>query len=224
MRRFEMPLLLLLGFQPLSLAQRSVEFKAADPLGRNTVYFLTTAPLEDIVGMTNEISGLVRVDPDNLESDEIRAVFEVKMSSLNTGIALRNADLREKYLHTNDFPKAVFRLEKILESSAPRLTSTQPVSMRVAGTFELHGVKREIEVPVKATYIPQTPVTQFKLPGNLLRVSTEFEVRLKDYNIEIPEMLFLRVGKVVHVKLDLFATDADAPQMSAWLKTVATSK
>ena len=45
------------------------DFRVEDPMGRNTVQFRTSAPLEDIVGTTNAIKGFVRIDADDLKSN-----------------------------------------------------------------------------------------------------------------------------------------------------------
>ena len=40
-------------------------FSVEDPMGRNTVTFKSTAPLEDIVGTSNQITGQLAFDPNN---------------------------------------------------------------------------------------------------------------------------------------------------------------
>lgn len=57
-----------------------------------------------------------------------------------------------------------------------------------------------------------------KLPGNLLRVTSEFDVKLADFGIERPQMVLLKVGEVAHVSLDVFTTDADSQKLSMWLE------
>lgn len=53
-----------------------------------------------------------------------------------------------------------------------------------------------------------------QLLGNLLRITTEFDVKLSDYKIERPQMLVLKVGEVARVNLDIFATDANPQKLS----------
>lgn len=199
------------------LAQAAVEFKATDPMGRNTVQFKTSAPLEDIVGTTNRVTGEIKVDPQNLKNGDAFARFEVDLASLDTGIGLRDTHMREQYLHTDRYPKAVFTLEGI-EAPARRLEPNQTVTLKARGFFELHGVKRNIEVPIQVTYLPESQATMGKLPGNLLRISSQFDIKLQDYKIERPQMVLLKVGEVAHISLDVFATDADAQKMSMWME------
>lgn len=218
MRKITSLFLFLILTSGLGLAQSAVEFKAMDPMGRNVVQFKTSAPLEDIVGTTNKISGEIKVDPKNLGGAANFARFEVDLSSLDTGIGLRDTHMREQYLHTDKYPKAIFTLEKIRKSSGSALNPNKTVLVTAEGTLELHGVKRNITVPVKVTYLPESQSTMGKLPGNLLRITTDFDVKLADYKIERPQMVLLKVGEVAHINLDLFATDADAQKLSMWME------
>lgn len=202
----------------VALAQSPVEFKAIDPIGRNTVQFKTSAPLEDIVGTTNKIAGEIKVDPQNLKSDRPLARFEVDLASLDTGIGLRDTHMREQYLHTDKYPKAVFTLERIRKASAAKLGPHKTVTVTAEGTFELHGVQRRIEVPVKVTYLPESQSTMGKLPGNLLRITSDFDVKLADYNVERPQMVILKVGEIAHISIDVFTTDANAQKLSMWME------
>lgn len=53
-----------------------------------------------------------------------------------------------------------------------------------------------------------------KLPGNLLRITSDFDVKLADYNVERPQMVILKVGEIAHISIDVFATDANAQKLS----------
>ncbi len=117
----------------VSFAQSPAEFKAVDPIGRNTVQFKTAAPLEDIVGTTNKINGEIKVDPRNLKSSDVLARFEVDLASLTTGIGLRDTHMREQYLHTDRYPTAIFTLERIRKASASELKPNTPVGLTVEG-------------------------------------------------------------------------------------------
>ena len=202
----------------VSFAQSAVEFKAADPIGRNTVQFKTAAPLEDIVGITNKINGQIKVNPNDLRDAATSARFEVDLADLKTGIALRDTHMREQYLQTDKYPTAIFTLERIRKASASTLKPNSIVALTVEGTFELHGVRRKVEVPATVSYVPESESSMPKLPGNLLRVTSEFDIRLADYNIERPQMVILKVGDTARVSLDVFATDAGAEKLTMWME------
>ena len=170
------------------------------------------------MGTTNTVHGFVRVDADDLKSSGLEAEFQVDLTSLKTGIGLRDTHMKDNYLHTAEHPRATFKLTRILKSSASRLKPDQEVKLTAEGTFELHGVTRRIRVPVRVTRLATSEATMAKLPGNLIRVQSEFDVRLADYNIERPSMVLLKVGEVAHISLDAFATDASPQMMPAWME------
>lgn len=202
----------------VGFSQSAVEFKAVDPIGRNTVQFKTTAPLEDIVGIASQIKGEIRVDPKHLKNSEVYARFEVDLASLKTGIGLRDTHMREQYLHTDKYPSAIFTLERLRKVSTASLKPNTPVVVTAEGTFELHGTKRRIEVPVKVTFLPESASTMGKLPGNLVRIKSDFDIKLADYNIDRPQMVMLKVGEIAHVSVDVFTTDADPQKLSMWME------
>ncbi len=79
-------------------ALEPVEFRVNDPMSRNTVQFRTSAPLEDIIGVTSQVTGVVSVDPEALKSSPVSDAFVVDLTSLETGIGLRDQHMREQYL------------------------------------------------------------------------------------------------------------------------------
>jgi len=47
-------------------------FHIDDPMSRNSVTFKSTAPLEDIVGTSNEITGYIQFNPSPIQSEPSR--------------------------------------------------------------------------------------------------------------------------------------------------------
>ena len=58
------------------------EFTIDDAWGRDTVQFRTSAPLEDIVGTTNGVTGTLRADPANIKGPGTMARLQVDLASL----------------------------------------------------------------------------------------------------------------------------------------------
>src|SRR5437870_8336153 len=76
-------------------SQTVVEFKVDDAWGRDAVQFATTAPVEDIVGTTNQVTGFVRVDPKNIKGPATSARIDVDVASFKTGIEMRDGGVRK---------------------------------------------------------------------------------------------------------------------------------
>jgi len=74
-------------------AKRGVVFTVKDPMKRDTVSFLSSAPLEDILGTTSEVYGYIVFDPAKPERG-VRGDFRIPVASLNTGIPLRDEHMR----------------------------------------------------------------------------------------------------------------------------------
>ena len=68
-------------------------FVVNDPAGRNKVTFRSKAPLEDIVGTSNQITGYLVFDPNNPQQGG-RGELTVPVASINTGIPLRDEHLQ----------------------------------------------------------------------------------------------------------------------------------
>src|SRR5215203_2967658 len=115
------------------------EFKVDDAWGRDVVQFRATAPMEEIVGTTNEIVGTVRVDPGAVRGAGTQARFDVDLTTVKTGIAMRDGSV-QKSLGANAQPKATFTLTRVKTASAGLLAPEVPVRIVAEGTFSLHGI------------------------------------------------------------------------------------
>ncbi|OGG54797.1 MAG: hypothetical protein A3F84_21800 [Candidatus Handelsmanbacteria bacterium RIFCSPLOWO2_12_FULL_64_10] len=187
-------------------------FHVNDKMGRNVVKFESHAPLETIIGTTNQVVGEIQVDPDNITASP-KVSFEVDLASIDTGIQLRNQHMREQYLNTAKYPKITFALDRVDKASQSKLAGGQVIDIDGVGTFTLHGVTRQEPVHVRATYLKESADTRLKMPGNLLRVAASFNLKLSDYKIPIPQMVILKLDENIKVDVDAFATDA-APGMA----------
>jgi polyisoprenoid-binding protein YceI len=166
-----------------------------DTAGANVVKFISDAPLDDFEGVTNRIDGYVWwPGPDSLpqtkqQLDSSECYFEVDLASLDTGIGLRNRHMREKYLHTDKHPFAHF---------TGSLTSINPITdtsftAQSRGDLFIHGETRQVE-PILTVYI---------LEGQY-RVKSAFTVKLPDYKIEVPSLMFMKISEDIDLELDFY--------------------
>jgi polyisoprenoid-binding protein YceI len=166
------------------------------------VVFVSRAAMEKFEGRTNQLAGMISVDPDAM-GDSATVRFEVDMASLDTGIKMRNTHMRENHLHTDKFPQAVFEGASIPGRAAAALAPGTPTALNVEGTFTLHGVSRRMKLAVVVTYRP-TPA-----PARL-EFKTEFPVALADHAIDRPQVLFLTLADVQTVKVSGVAVEDPA--------------
>ena len=130
-----------------------------------------------------------------------RLAGEVSMdlSTIDTGIALRNQHLREKYLEVakgDGFNKAVLSEIHLAEASGETFDGVTPFT----GTMLLHGVRK----PVAGT-------VEIHSEGLSKRVRAEFPLVLTDWGVTPPEYLGVGVGSRMLVKVTLTATPVRPP-------------
>ncbi|HEM48599.1 MAG TPA: YceI family protein, partial [Caldithrix sp.] len=144
-----------------------------DKSAKNEVKFISDAPIEDFEGVTGQIDGyLYFKDGDFTKKSQL--YFEVDLNSLDTGIGLRNRHMRENYLHTDKYPATYYK-GKIIKSDT--LAETQ-VKATTDGVIFIHGVEQPLNV--EAILIRD---------GKQINIQCQFEVKLTDFDIEIPSIM-----------------------------------
>jgi polyisoprenoid-binding protein YceI len=152
--------------------------------------------MESFDGKTTQISGWIELDPSALpESLDIEVMVE--LAAFDTGIALRNRHMRENHLHTSEFPFATLRGGSLREGAGADLTNGAPHDVLLAAEMELHGVTREVELPLRFVY---------DAASSTLSVASEFGIALSDYGIPRPKFLVMKLGDVQQVVVELSAT------------------
>jgi polyisoprenoid-binding protein YceI len=105
------------------------------------VTFQATSRLMNASGRFTRLAGLVVVDPKDLTT--ARITLSIEAASIDTGIGMRDNHLRsEDFLDVRQYPMATFESLRV-EAAGRRAT--------VFGRLSLHGVTREIAVPVDVT-------------------------------------------------------------------------
>lgn len=173
---------------------------------RNIVRFISKATLETVKGVTSSVTASVNADLSDVT--KTTGTVTVDLSSLDTGIDMRNQHMRERFLETAQFPKATFELKKVTPKGNVTLKPNQPLEMLLEGSLTIHGATRDsITVPASATLLPAQPEKGGDQGENLLHLVALLPVRLQDYRIERPEFLFMKLNENVQIEVDVFLTD-----------------
>jgi polyisoprenoid-binding protein YceI len=207
------------GQTPPPAAAGVREFTVDDAWGRDTVQFRTTAPLEDIVGTTNEVTGYLRADPKNLAGPGTAARLEVALNMIKTGIEMRDGHVA-RALGADTAPVAVFTLEKIKSATPSSLEPNVTANVTGEGTLELKGVRKKVDVGALVTFVPKGgPFNQMR-PGNFVKLVATFDIRLADFGVERKgQVLPLQVGELAHVTVTVLASDATPEEAKAYRET-----
>ncbi len=208
-------MIIVLLVQPLDAQEKGKKFNVNDPVGRNAVTFKSMAPLEDIVGTTSDIKGYLFFDPANpQEGGSGRLV--VSISSLNTGIPLRDEHLRsEQWMNAGKYPQIKLDINKIDEVREVKITDQASTYDIIAmGDITIKGITKSVEIPGRITYLRESETTRQRLPGDILAVRADFSVDLADFGITGPdemEIIGSKVGESIDIEVSIMgSTGSDA--------------
>ena len=183
-------------------------FGIDDPRGRDVLTFDSKAPLEKIVGTTNKITGHIQANPKDITKG-LKASFALDLASLKTGIDKRDEHMRDNFLETAKYPKAMLTIDKVTKASDNMLMDGKTLTVDAEGTLSLHGVKNAIQLKdITITYFDESEATKGKMPGDLLIINGGFSLNLPDYNIEVPQFIFLKLAETIKVSVDLTGSTA----------------
>lgn len=154
-------------------------------------------------GHFGDFEGSIQTDPSKPEASSV--VFTIKTTSIDTNNSNRDGDLRsDNFFDVARFPEITFKSSKVV--------ATGKDTYAVTGTFTMHGVTKEITLPV--TYLGS-----MKDPRGNERASFELNTKLnrKDYGINWNKSLDngnLMLSDDVDVTIDL-ETVKKAPEAPA---------
>src|SRR5262245_23008388 len=141
------------------------------------VTFRATSRLMNAEGKFQRVSGEVTVDPQDFSAAKI--TLSIDAGSIDTGIGMRDSHLRsEDFFDAKKYPAITFESQRV-EGSGRRAN--------VYGQLTIHGVTREIEVPVEVA-----------LSDVALTAKGEFIVNRRDYGMN-SDSLINPVGHDVRV-------------------------
>jgi polyisoprenoid-binding protein YceI len=179
------------GFNVKATGEETFNFKPGDI---NQASFYSTTTLEDVQGLTKEISGTITFNVNDFGT--VHGEISFPVVSLNTGIEKMVKDLRSSsWLDAEKYPVISFKVKKAVNI---KKISDSKIEADVIGEFFLHGVTKEDTAKASITYLDESPVTQQRMPGDLLGVQAKFSINLSDYNIK-----HMLLGKRVAEKIDI---------------------
>ena len=190
---------LITGGAVVAQTPRTVLYRVAAGAGQQ-VRFEARTNTETYAGTTDNISGEIRFRPDAPSSGP-SARFAVSVGSLSTGNGGRDSKMRRSHLEVDQNPVAVFTL--VRGETASPLSGPLPVGKPVTGiahgTLLLHGVTRQIAPVVTVTR--ETDAQN----RDTLHIVARFVVRLEDYHIPTPRLLFITVKQEHNITVDVRA-------------------
>ena len=148
------------------------------------VSFYSETPSEKIEAHNYQVTSVLVASTGAME-------FVILIKSFEFKNALMQEHFNENYMDSDSFPKASFK-GKIKDLSKVNFKKDSIYNIEVEGDLTMHGVSKKTTV---------TGTLEVK-KGQIL-AKANFNVTLKDYNIQIPKMAAKKIAETVQVKVDL---------------------
>lgn len=155
--------LLALPIAALGQAQTYEIDPAHSQVGFSVRHFVSNVP-----GRFTDYAGTMQYDPKNPQNSSVQVTVQAK--SINTDNAKRDDHLRgEDFFDVGKYPTLSFKSRSVRQTGPTRLV--------VVGDFTMHGVTKQLTVPVTIA----GPMNTGK--GSTIGAEAEFTVNRKDYGI-----------------------------------------
>lgn len=141
--------------------------------------FISSVPLHTFTGHSDHLTGMI-----NLKENVVD--FYLDLSTLETGLRRRDRDMRST-LEVEQYPFAEFT-GQLQGRFDPNRSESQPVT--TVGEFTIHGVTQSVEI--QGTLTPTV---------DGIRLQAEWTLRLEEYKIEPPGLLFYRVQQEQEIEI-----------------------
>jgi polyisoprenoid-binding protein YceI len=142
--------------------------------------FLAPPAKVEAVGRTSDVTGTVTIakSGSGLAAKDIK--MKVLLANLKSDQARRDGAIKDRGLETNKFPETTF--ESTGEIAVP--ADGKDTSGKVKGKLTLHGVTKDVEIPIQAG-----------LRNGKIEVVGALEITMADYKIDPPSIGgFVSVG------------------------------
>lgn len=122
----------------------------------------------------------------NLNSGKIFVRIPIK--SFKFDKKLMQEHFNENYMESDKFPNAEF---SGMIQNKPDLSIDGTYTVTMKGTMLIHGVKKEVDLPVTIV------VSKDKIVGK-----SSFKVKCEDYNIEIPKIVVKNIAEEIELNVN----------------------
>jgi hypothetical protein len=183
----------------------ATKFEMKDLGQRNLILINSESSLERTVALSHFISGWVELNPEN--PDSINGEFEMDVRTLDTGIELKNMQIRDQLLSAQEFPIAKGSFSTSQGNGKIKLIDGKPVSVKVDCVFKIKNTTKTLPVSLKLTFFKESEESRQRLTGNLLKLSANWDLDLLSFGISIPTKSSALFAKSVQVSVDMVGTD-----------------
>lgn len=147
---------------------------------KSFVSFFSDALLEDITADNKKATSII-----NAETGDI--AFSIPIKEFKFAKSLMQEHFNEKYMESEKYPKSTFQGK--LNGFDLKAGGVQTV--KAIGKLTIHGVTKDVEIP-----------GTIEVKENKLFAKSKFKVKVADYKVEIPQLVFQNIAEEVEVTVD----------------------
>lgn len=167
----------------------AVDFSGSAKDGKAQFLAVGKPALMKIHGEGAKVTGQLKI-----ENGAATGEFKLKLDEFDTGIALRDEHMKEKYLKTKEHPEAVLKIESL----------KLPAGFKVGQTLSEQTFEGQLTLKGKTAPVTGT----FSVQGPGLTTKAKFPIDLEKYEVGVPRYMGITVAQTVDVEIDIPAFEA----------------
>ncbi|RAW01231.1 YceI family protein [Pseudochryseolinea flava] len=147
---------------------------------KSKVSFYSDGVVEDITAVNEKVTSIF----DAFKGD---VAFLMSIKDFQFEKKLMQVHFNEKYMESEKYPKSTFQGKIVGFNSAEE--GVQQV--RAVGKLSIHGVTKDVDA-----------IGTIEKNGSFLQVKSKFNVKLLDYNINVPQIVWKNIAQQVEVTIE----------------------
>lgn len=146
----------------------------------SAVTFFSDGIIEDITAENKNVTSI-------FDTRKGEIAFLIKIKDFQFQKKLMQVHFNEKFMESEKFPKSTF----VGTLSGYDVTKTGPQNVTATGKLFIHGVYREVTMP-----------GTLEMKGRNIMMKSKFKVKLADYNITIPQVVWQNISEEVEISVN----------------------
>lgn len=146
------------------------------------VSFFSEAPIENIEAVNKKATGVIDLRTGGF-------AFQIMIEDFVFPNSLMQEHFNESYMESDKFPNSTFTG---FISDISTLDFSKEQSIDVSGNFLLHGINRQMNM-----------TATISLKDEKLNISSQFDIVLDDFNIDIPKIMMYKIAEVINVTIEM---------------------
>jgi polyisoprenoid-binding protein YceI len=148
--------------------------------GKSEVSFFSTTPIENIEAKNKDAKGIIDFDAKKFS-------IQIPIKSFDFPSDLMEAHFNENYMESEKYPTATYKGSFTGDYD---LSKDGDYTLNSTGEMTIHGVTKPVNL-----------VVTLSVKKGIPSISSKFKIKLVDYKIEVPTVVFNKIAEEVEVKV-----------------------